>query len=233
MSTPGTIPPRTPPIPPLKDGDRLTREEFERRYEAMPEVKKAELIEGVVYMPSPVPIVQHGQPHARFVTWLGMYEFATPGLLIGDNSTIRLDMQNEPQPDVCLIIEPHHGGAVQISKDGYVVGAPELVAEVAASSVDYDLKAKLRAYQRNHVREYVVWRVEDQAIDWFVFASKYEPLGLHETGVYCSQGFPGLWLDARALVRSETTTVQQVLQQGIASPEHAAFVQRLQQASGQ
>jgi len=233
MATPGTKPSRTPPIPPLRDGDRLTREEFERRYEAMPEVKKAELIEGVVYMPSPVRLVQHGQPHAHFVTWLGLYKFGTPGLLIGDNTTIRLDMQNEPQPDVCLMIEPDRDGAVQISADGYVVGAPELVAEVAASSVDVDLKAKLRAYQRNQVREYVVWRVEDQAIDWFVLReSSYAPLGLDEKGVYRSQVFPGLWLDSGAMVRSELMTVQQVLRQGIGSPEYAAFVERLQHASG-
>ena len=50
-TTTGSKPPR---ILPLEHGDHLTREEFERRYEAMPHVRKAELIEGVVYMPSPV-----------------------------------------------------------------------------------------------------------------------------------------------------------------------------------
>src|SRR5260221_7473909 len=117
-------------IPPLENGDQLTREEFERRYEAMPNLKKAELIEGVVYMPSPVS-VKHAGPHGDLVTWLGMYRAATPGADAGAEGTVRLDLSNEPQPDGVLFIEPACGGQVQISPDDYIVGAPELTAEVA------------------------------------------------------------------------------------------------------
>src|SRR5579862_5874805 len=97
-------------IPPLEPGDRLTREEFERRYDAMPNLKKAELIEGIVYMGSPVRLGHHGQPHGIAMTWLGVYWGSTPGLYFGDNVSIRLDDDSMPQPDAVMIIEPARGG---------------------------------------------------------------------------------------------------------------------------
>ncbi len=224
-------PKKAPPMPPLENGDHLTWDEFERRYDAMPGLKKAELIEGVVYMPSPVRHDQHGGQHFDLITWLGVYRAGTPGVEGGDNSTLRLDMSNAPQPDALLIIEPGHGGRAQINEDGYVLGGPELVAEVAASRVAFDLNTKLRVYRRNGVQEYVVWRVLDQAIDWFVLRqSQYDPHPPGTDGVYRSEVFPGLWLDAAALVRRDLPTVLQVLQQGLATPEHGAFVARLRQA---
>src|SRR5947209_10401644 len=120
--------------PPLEPGDRLTREEFERRYDAMPRLKKAELIEGVVYMPSPVRHHRHSRPQFRLITWLGTYEAATPGVQGGDNGTARLDLDNEPQPDAYLFVDPDCGGQARISADDYVELAPEQVGEVAASS---------------------------------------------------------------------------------------------------
>src|SRR5579875_1209802 len=126
-------------IPPLENGDRLSRDEFERRYDAMPHLKKAELIEGEVYVGSPVRIQQHSKPHFELIGWFAVYVAATPHLLAGDNGSIRLDLDNEPQPDVFLMIAPEHGGQARISEDDYVEDAPELVAEVAASSVSYDL----------------------------------------------------------------------------------------------
>jgi hypothetical protein len=195
----------------------------------MPELKKAELIEGVVHMPSPVRLDQHGSPHADLVTWLGVFRAHTPGVRVGDNSTVRLDLDNEPQPDALLIVDPACGGRVVLSADGYVEGGPELVAEVAASSVAIDLHTKLRIYRRNRVQEYLVWRVLDRAIDWFVLRQgQYDRLPLNPDGFYRSEVFPRLWLDPEALVRSDLVTVLQVVQQGIASPEHASFVARLQ-----
>src|SRR5437763_1331075 len=153
-------PPRQP-ILPLEPGDRLTRDEFERRYNAMPNLKKAELIEGVVYMPSPVRLRRHGWPHFRLITWLGAYAAVTPGLIGADNATARLDLDNEPQPDTLLLIDPEWGGQARISADDYVEDAPEWVGEVSASSASFDLHAKLHVYRRNGVREYLVWRVLD------------------------------------------------------------------------
>jgi len=221
-----------PPIPPLEPGDHLTRDEFERRYDAMPELKKAELIEGVVYMPSPVRLNRHGSPHVKTVTWLGVYAGHTPGTQAADNTTLRLDQDNEPQPDGMLLILPSHGGQVRISADDYVEGGPELIVEVAASSASFDLHTKLQVYQRNGVREYLVWRVLDQAIDWFVLrGGQYQPLSPGPDGILRSEVFPGLWLDAAALVRGDLPAVLHVLQQGLASSEHAAFVAHLQQAA--
>ncbi len=126
----------------LEAGDRLTREEFERRYEAMPHVKKAELIEGIVYMASPVRIHKHGRPQLKLVAWLGAYEDATPGVVAGDNFTVRLDLDNEPQPDLVMIKLPAKGGQARISDDDYIEGAPELVAEIVSSTRSYDLIRK-------------------------------------------------------------------------------------------
>src|SRR5262249_39863237 len=148
----------------------------ERRYEAMPGLKKAELVDGVVYLPSPV-CNAHAEAHFDLVGWLARYGAATPGLEGGNNGTLRLDPDNEPQPDAFLRILETHGGRARVDEDGYVPGAPELVAEVALSSVSIDLNAKLEAYRRNGVREYVVWRVEDRAIDWFALRrGRYQAL---------------------------------------------------------
>jgi Uma2 family endonuclease len=215
-------------VPALENGDRLTRAEFERRYEAMPHLKKAELIEGVVYVPSPVRHRQHSSPHAHLITWLGLYTANTPGVEVGDNGSVRLDLDNEPQPDALLFIDPTRGGQVRISDDGIIEGAPELVAEVASSSVSYDLHAKLHVYRRNGVCEYIVWRVLEQAVDWFVLRDgQYERMPRDAQGLVRSEVFPGLWLDQAALLRGDLATVLAIVQQGLASPEHNAFVARL------
>jgi Uma2 family endonuclease len=215
-------------IPALEPGDRLTRAEFERRYEAMPRLKKAELIEGVVHMPSPTRFRRHGRPRGHVVTWLGVYEAGTPGVEMADNATARLDLDNEPQPDALLLIDPARGGQAHLSADDYIESAPELVAEIAASSVSIDLNTKLQVYRRSGVREYLVWRVQNRAVDWFALREgQYERLAPNQHEVVCSEVFPGLWLDPAALVRGDLATVMAVLQQGLASPEHARFVGRL------
>ena len=216
-------------IPPLENGDRLTRAEFERRWDAMPYLKKAELIEGEVFLPSAVRYRQHGHPHSRLVTWLASYETDTPGVEAGDNSSIRLDVDNEPQPDGFLIVLPERGGQARISKDDYIEGAPELVAEVASSSVSYDLGKKLNVYRRCGVREYIVWRVRDRQVDWFVNRDgSFERLAPSADGILRSAVFPGLWLDPAALVEGKKALVRAVLEQGLKSPEHAEFVARLE-----
>jgi hypothetical protein len=223
---------RRPEIPPLANGDHLDRLEFERRYNAMPEANKAELLEGVVYMPSPVRHRRHSNPHFNLITWLGMYATATPGVEGGDHGSLRLDMENEPQPDAYLIVLPSHGGRVVIDDDDYITGGPELVAEVSASSVSIDLNAKRRAYCRNGVLEYVVWRVEDREIDWFRLRDGvYDRLPRDPAGIYRSEVLPGLWLDPAALVSGDLLAVSRVVQQGLATPDHAAFLTRFQQAA--
>lgn len=220
-------------IPPLENGDRLTRPEFERRYSAMPQVKKAELIEGVVYKSSSVPH-DHARSHLELVGWLGAYCAATSGVCGSNNGTLRLDLDNELQPDAFLRILAEHGGQARVDEDGYISGAPELVAEVSRSSVSIDLHAKRIVYRRNGVREYIVWRIEDRAIDWFALREgRYEPLAIGSDGLYRSEVLPGLWLDAAALLRGNLLAVFQTVQRGLASPEHADFVRRLQEATAQ
>ncbi|GAP94923.1 Uma2 family endonuclease [Leptolyngbya sp. NIES-2104] len=214
--------------PPLESGDRLSRTEFERRYAQAPHLK-AELIEGVVYVASPVRVRQHGRPHAQLMTWLGTYAAATPGVDIADNSTVRLDLDNEPQPDALLRIEPEVGGGSRITEDDYIEGAPELVVEIAASSASVDLNAKLNAYRRNGVKEYLVWQIYENQIRWFHLQdSEYVPLEL-EAGVIKSRVFPGLWLEIGSLQQGDIAIVLSMLQTGLSSPEHQEFVDRLKQ----
>ncbi|QEI40304.1 hypothetical protein BMF77_00869 [Dolichospermum sp. UHCC 0315A] len=213
-------------IPPLENGDKLTRHEFERRYHAMSNLKKAELIEGVVYVASPLRIKSHGEPHAYIMTWLGVYKAATPGIGFADNATVLIDTDNEPQPDALLRIET--GGQSRINKDDYVEGAPELIVEIAASSASYDLHEKLKVYRRNQVQEYLIWRVYDHQFDWFrLQQGEYIQLQPNTDNIICSQIFPGLWLDKIALLGGDLGTVLAVLQQGLASPEHENFISRL------
>jgi len=216
------------PLPPLENGDRLTRAEFERRYDAMPGLKKAELIEGVVYMPSPVGLRRHGEPHALTMGWLTAYRAGTPGVISADNASARLDMDNMPQPDALLMIHPERGGQARISNDDYVEGAPELVVEIGSSTVGIDLNLKLHVYRRSGVREYIVWRVQDRKIDWFVLRDgKFILLDPDEQGYYRSTAFPGHWLDSTALVAGDIAKVLDVLREGLSTPEHAKFVSDL------
>lgn len=219
----------TRPVPPLENGDHLTRHEFERRYAAMPLVKKAELIEGVVYMPAALRFRSHGKPHGQLLGWLFNYHVATPGTELADNSTVRLDLDNDPQPDIALFIAPEYGGSVQISDDDYIEGAPDLIAEVAASSASYDLGDKKKVYRRNGVREYIVWQMYENRLDWFVLQEdKYVALAPDEDGILRSRIFPGLWLTVDALLSGDMATVLSVVQQGLNIPEHETFVQSLQ-----
>lgn len=221
-------------IPPLENGDRLNRYEFERRYAAMPHLKKAELIEGTVYMPAALRFRSHGQPHGRVMTWLGFYETATPGVLLGDNPTVRLDLDNAPQPDAVLLIDPVAGGQARLSEDDYLEGAPELIVEIAASSAAIDLHAKQQVYRRNGVKEYIVWQVLDQKLSWFgLEAGEYLELEPDANGVLRSRVFPGLWLAAADLLAGEMQRVLAVLQTGLEAAEHGEFVQQLTQRQAQ
>ncbi|MBL9152949.1 MAG: Uma2 family endonuclease [Verrucomicrobiales bacterium] len=217
----------TTPAPELVAGDHLTRAEFERRYHAMPDLKKAELVEGRVFMGSPVRINQHGKPHAQLAGWLVQYQAFTPGVEIADNATVRLDHDNEPQPDLLLRILPEYGG--QSANEGdYVSGAPEFVAEIAGSSASYDLYEKKTAYRRNGVREYCVWLVDEAEIRWWrLLDGDYVMIEPDEAGLLKSETFPGLWLDPTALLTGDLARVLDLARAGTASPEHADFVASL------
>jgi Uma2 family endonuclease len=215
-------------LPPLHNGDHLTRAEFERRYRAQPHVKKAELIEGVVYMPSPVHHEKHSKPHSRIVGWLFNYVTATPGADFGDNATIRLDLENEVQPDAFLRLHESKGGQSSLSDDDYLTGAPELVVEVAASSAAYDLYQKLAVYRRSGVQEYLVLLAYEQETRWFqLMEGVYETLQPDDDGILRSRVFPGLHFHSDRFWADDLAGLLAVLQAGLATPEHAAFVAKL------
>ncbi|MBD2197755.1 MULTISPECIES: Uma2 family endonuclease [Calothrix] len=216
--------------PPLQSGDRLTRPEFERRYAAAPHIKKAELIEGIVYVASPLRHEQHGKPHSRIMTWLGIYQAMTPGVDLSDAPTVRLDLDNEPQPDAVLFLESAVGGQTRVSSDDYIEGAPELIVEIAASSAAIDRGSKKQVYRRNGVLEYVIWQTYDNQIEWFYLTDgDYQLLSPGADGIIRSQVFPGLWLAVEALLNNQMAQVLEVVQAGLNSAEHTTFVQRLSQ----
>lgn len=223
-STTAPAPEIKTPVPPLNNGDRLTRAEFEKIYTAHPEIKKAELIEGVVYMPSPARYLEHGKPLFHTISWLGTYSAATPGVEGADNATLRLDFENEHQPDVILRMNSELGGNSRIGEDGYLEGVPELILEVSASSASYELNQKKRVYARSGVPEYIVFLAYEQSVIWHVLRDGvYEVQMPDEDGVLKSETFPGLWLLPVALLAGDLSRVLVTLQRGLETEEHETF----------
>jgi Uma2 family endonuclease len=192
-------------LPTLESGDHLSREEFHRRYCERPDIKKAELVEGVVYLPSPVS-AYHAEPDNVMTTWLGTYRARHPEVRSANNLTVQLDGHNEVQPDGVLWHEGPDGP--RLTPNGYLQGAPQLVVEIAASSVSYDLHEKKQAYERNGVGEYLVWRVLDQQLDWFrLVDGRYKLVEPDASGVIASREFPGLWLHLTKLLAGDIAGV--------------------------
>ena len=220
-------PPQRKRLPPLENGDRLDQPTFHARYEAMPENCRAELIGGIVYMPSPQKM-PHGETQLLVVRWLDEYAEATPGTKALLNTTQILGPESEPEPDACLFIAPEYGGNVYTDEDDYLHGAPELIVEVSSSTESIDLHRKKQDYQKAGVREYVVLALRMQKVFWFVRQrGKYKETPLPADGIFRSRTFPGLWLDAEAMLRCHRPGVLAALKRGLAAPEHAAFVAKL------
>lgn len=213
---------------PLENGERLTAGEFLRRYEAMPHIKKAELIEGVVFMGSPVRYTVHGRPDALVQLWLSHYEARTPGVEFVPNTTAQLDIDNVPQPDALLRLSEECGGQSRVDDSDYLGGAPELVVEIAASSTSIDLHTKLNVYRRNGVKEYLTWRTVQEKFDWRVLVEgEYHPLKADAKGLLKSQVFPGLWLSVKSLLKRDAAAVLATLNAGLRSRAHKTFVAKL------
>jgi hypothetical protein len=202
----------------------MTREEFHRVYEMTPEHVRAELIGGIVYMASPLKR-PHATNHPPLSSVLFIYESRTPGVETGDNGTILLGDDSEPQPDLYLRILPAFGGQSRDDAE-YVAGAPELVAEIAHSSRAIDLHGKKDDYTRNGVIEYVVFLVAEKQLRWFDLRAGTEFVA-DTAGVFRSAVFPGLWIDSRALVARDADALLATLNTGLATPEHSAFIGQL------
>jgi hypothetical protein len=212
-------------IPPLRAGQRLTVREFLRRWKTMPELKFAELIDGVVYMPSPL-TSDHGRSESRVVFWLATYVLHTPFCDTGSQSTW-LMLRSAPQPDTYLWVLPEYGGQSTI-QGKYHVGAPELAAEICLTSAAYDLGVKKALYEAAGVREYVAILVEEEEVRWHrLEKGKYKLSRPNSQGIYQSKEFPGLWLDAPALWKQDFARLMRTLERGLKSRAHAAFVKEL------
>lgn len=199
-------------VPLLMNGDHLTSPEFLRRYEAMPELKKAELIEGTVYMPPPVSADSHGEPDNVLQFWLRSYVLDHPELKCYSNTTLLLDTDNTPQPDIILCSAPHKGGRVWLNEKSWLCGSPELVCEVASSSASIDLHKKLHAYRRSGIQEYLVWTTLEKRVRWFqLIEGDYQELK-ERAGRLESVIFPGLVLDVKALLKLDCRQLLAALQ---------------------
>lgn len=209
-------------VPPLKAGDQLTREEFLRRWHANPRITHAELIGGVVYMPSPVS-VEHGGADGHVGTWLGVYHAYTPGTASERNTTSYL-VDDTPQPDLNLRLLPEYGGGSWV-EEGYLHGVPELLAEVCVSTASYDLNQKYRLYEAARIPEYLAVVMFERQIRWRVLINgRYQLLPPDADGLWRSRAFPGLWLDGQALLSGNVRQVLDRLQDGLRSPQHERFV---------
>ena len=218
-------------LPELYSGDRMTREEFHRIYQQTPENFKAELIGGIVYVASPLKI-PHGTSHPYLATAFFLCAGKTPGVEVGDNTTILLGEEGEPQPDLYLRILPDYGGQSKTTideengEDEFVDGAPELIAEIAHSSVAIDLHAKREDYRRYGVREYFVLSLKEQQLRWFDLPNDQE-LRIRDDGILRAKTFPGLWIHGPALLAKNVEQFMGTLHQGLATPEHESFVREL------
>lgn len=216
-------------IPPLENGDRLNSIEFEKRTQNISEIIKTELINGVVYMAAALRYEGHGLPHSYIMGWLAFYMANTPGVELADNTTVRLDLDNQPQPDALLRIKK--GGQSRVSQDDYIEGAPELIVEIAGSSVSYDLYDKLQVYRRHGVKEYIVWQVYDKKITWFyLHEGNYLTLEPDSLGLIESQVFPALVLAPTSLLNYNLAEVFSILQQSLNTEKHSAFIKTLDRA---
>ena len=214
-------------VPPLEPGDHLDQKTFHERYEAMPEDVKAELIGGVVYMPAAVRR-KHGRYTSLLLHWMYTYEDSSPGVEVYDNTTTIMNDESEPQPDTCMVIHPDRGGQMRFTVDDYLAGAPEFAAEVASSTEAYDLHAKKQVYEQAGVKEYLVVALRQKNVFWFVNCDgKFEAQEVDANGRYCSSVFPGLRLDPQALLELNSRKLLAVLREGLATPEHSAFVEQL------
>jgi Uma2 family endonuclease len=215
-------------MPRVEAGDHLDQATYHERYKAMPPGFRAELIGGVVIVPSPL-LPEHAECHALVMGWLINYSIATPGTRVRDNATAILGPTSEPQPDAALIIDPGYGGQTGIAADGYATGPPELIVEVASSSASIDLHTKRRDYEQAGVLEYVVVVLRQRGVHWFVLhAGAYREATVEPGNIFTSTVFPGLWLDTAALFLNNGSLVMETLHRGLATPEHTAFVQQLQ-----
>jgi len=216
-----------PFVAPFEDGDVMDQPTFHKLYEAAPQHFRAELIGGVVHLPSPVGM-RHGKPHSILGAWLAFYSAESIGTESFIDITAIIGGDSEPQPDVSLIISPEAGGQTKVSEDDYLTGSPELAVEISHTTTLVDLHAKKQMYEKYGVREYIVVETKRRAIHWFIRRdSKFVAIKPGADGLFKSRVFPGLWLEPGAVFEQSAKKLLSVLEAGLATPEHAKFTAKL------
>ena len=219
MISPAVIPPG------LVTGERMSVDEFLRRWEELPDLKKAELVDGIVYVPSPLSL-EHGSLDSLIIWWLAHYAHATPGCKAGNNSTwLMLVAHRNPMPS-CGSCPRTVGSRGRERQFG--AGAPELAVEVCVTSTEVDFGPKLKLYERAGVREYITIELFGQRIVWRMLENAvYVAQQVPSDGVLRSQVFPGLWLDVAAFWDDDGAKMLAALNAGLSSEDHQRFVERL------
>jgi Uma2 family endonuclease len=215
-------------FPLLETGFHLSADEFHARYKQMPEHVRAELIEGIVYMASPL-YSPHGDGHFLLTQVLGAYEEETPGVIGSIATSVRLDGKNEFQPDIHLRIHPECGGRTKNPENKLIIGGPEFVSEVSNTTLEMDLHEKFEVYLRDGVQEYLVWQLAEEKLSLFAQESgRFREVRRDAKGILQSTVMPGLWLNAPAILALNKKAALKTVRDGVKSPEHAAFVKQLQ-----
>jgi len=195
-------------VHPLENGDHLTASEFLRRLENMPELKKAELIQGIVYMASAVGFTHHAEPDGVIQGWLSFYASKSKDVRHATNSTLRLSPDDVVQPDGLLV----KTDTVQFDEKGYLSGPVEFVAEIEASSASIVAREKLDTYRRSGVKEYLLWRTRDSVIEWWHLEDDdYLLLEPDQAGNIQSREFPGLALNVEPALNLDSAGVLSAL----------------------
>lgn len=204
----------------------MSQKRFHALYQMMPQDFRAELVDGIVFVCEPLG-QSHGRHHIRFSSLVDAYQSATPGVQAFDNTSVILGTHDEVQPDICLRIHPERGGQSKDSSDNnYIVGAPELIIEIASSSYSIDLHMKKQRYQKAGVNEYIVLCLNPFALHWFCL--KDGPTIVSDRdGIKRSRVFPGLWVDENGMRNMDYEVTKRVLEEGISSAGHADFVRQL------
>jgi Uma2 family endonuclease len=214
----------------LHEGQRLDQQTFHEIYSQTPEDFRAELIDGVVYLMNMAVYEDHARSDASLTGLLYYYSVESPGTIAQSNASTKLSANTEVQPDCALLIDPDFGGRTRTDPGKFTVDAPELVIEIASSSLRLDLNAKKQVYEQAGALEYLVYDIPHQKFHWFALTEgRFEPLMIDGDGVYRSRAFPGLWLDEAAFVRDDGQAVLACLRRGLQSQAHTDFVERLRQ----
>ena len=225
---------RVPEADRLRDGERIPPDEFRRRcgvLEAVGVDFRVEYVNGVVRMMPPPNFAGHTHPIRVMQGLLSAYTRQTPGVIDYTESGVTLPVEEtsaDVSPDLCLVVQPGRGGQMSVDDAGYFVGPPELVVEVANSSLSYDLGEKRDLYEAAGVQEYLVHATRERRLLMMRRdGDRFRTVMPDADGVLASRIFPGLVFDTAAIIADDIAAAEATLDRVMQSPEVAAAHQNL------